>query len=210
MIYILQRNSFLLALLLHFLLFSGITYTGFLQPLPLPPRQEMPALDIPAYVTHPAEQNSAAFEQQSQSQAVQKEVPTSKIGIEKPVVTEKHVLPKADQFQEVKTGQSVEDPVHLIGDKKISKSLIVLLGKAITAHLNYPKTAMDLNVRGTSYIGFTVYPDGHVSGIQILKTSTADVLDQAAYSAVNAISPVKHVDTYIQKPEFIVFGIIFG
>ena len=93
---------------------------------------------------------------------------------------------------------------------EVSKSLIVLLGKAITAHLLYPKSAMDLNVQGTSYIGFLLYPDGRVSDIKLLKTSTAEVLDKAAYNAVNAIAPVKHVDTYIQKPEFIVFGIIFG
>jgi protein TonB len=203
----LQRNSLLLAVILHLLLFSGISYTGLTQ-TPLPRRHEMPALDIPAYVAQQDEQSPSLL--QPPSPVKEKEIPTSKDGIEKPVVTQPHVLPKPSQFQEVKTGQPTEEPVHLIGDKKVSKSLVVLLGKAITAHLIYPKSAMDLNVRGTSYVGFTLYPDGRVSDIKVLKTSTADVLDQAAFNAINAISPVKHVDTYIQKPEYIVFGIIFG
>jgi TonB family protein len=202
---ILQRGSFLFAILLHFLLFSGISYTNVLTP---PHPHEMPALDIPAYVAHEEEQSPSLLEQESQIK--QKEVPTSPLGLEKPVSSKTYVLPKPSQFQEIKTGQSTEEPVHLIGDKKVSKSLIVLLGKAITAHLIYPKSAMDLNVGGTSYFGFTLYPDGRVSDIKLLKTSTADVLDKAAYNAISAISPVKHVDTYIQKPEFIVFGIIFG
>jgi TonB family protein len=200
-----QRNSFLLAVLLHFLLFSGLSYTGFFMP---PHQHDMPALDIPAYITHQDETSPSVVEQPLQMK--QKEVPTSAFGIEKPVVNQTDVLPKPSQFQEVKTEQRTEDPVHLIGDKKISKSLIVLLGKAITAHLIYPKSAMDLNVRGTTYMGFMLYPDGRVSGIKLLKTSTADVLDKAAYDAIDAISPVKHVDIYIQKPQFIVFGIIFG
>jgi len=202
---ILQRYSLLIAVLLHFLLFSGITYTGFIKSSP---KHEMPALDIPAYVVHQTEQSPSLLEQSVRVK--QKEIPTSPKGIEKPVVAQKPVLPKPSQFQEVKTGQNTEEPVHLIGDKKVSKSLIVLLGKAITAHLIYPKSAMDLNVRGITYLGFMLYPDGRVSDIKLLKTSTADVLDKAAYDAINAISPVKHVDTYIQKPEFIVFGIIFG
>jgi len=204
---IFQRYSLLFALFLHFILFSGMSYTGSVS-LPLIPPHDMPALDIPAYITHQEEQHPSFTEQPIQ--AKEKELPTSPKGIEKPIIPEHLMQTKASQFQDVKIGQNKEDPVHLIGDKKVSKSLIVLLGKAITAHLLYPKSAMDLNVQGTSYIGFLLYPDGRVSDIRLLKTSTADILDKAAYNAVNAISPVKHVDTYIQKPEFIVFGIIFG
>lgn len=196
-IHFLERSSFFIAVLLHVLLFSGMSYTGFNKPLPLPHR-DMPALDIPAYVTHDV------------SEIKQEIMPISPQGILKPQAMPTPSLPRPSQFQAVEVGQSTEEPVHLIGDKKVSKSLIVLLGKAITAHLIYPKSAMDLNVRGTSYIGFMLYPDGRVSDIKLLKTSTAEILDKAAYDAVYAISPVKHVDTYIQKPEFIVFGIIFG
>jgi outer membrane biosynthesis protein TonB len=201
-----QRYSLVFALFLHLFLFSGVSYTNFISLPPMLPH-DMPALDIPAYVAHENEQSPSLLENSIQ-QTKPKEEETSPQGIEKPVVPQQ--LTRSTQFQEVKVGQNQEDPVHLIGDKKVSKSLIVLLGKAITAHLIYPKSAMDLNVQGISYIGFMIYPDGKVSDIKLLKTSSADVLDKAAYNAIHAIAPVKHVDTYIQKPEFIVFGIIFG
>jgi protein TonB len=204
---ILQRYSLIFALFLHFILFSGISYTGFVSLPPVSPH-EMPALDIPAYLTHQEKQNPSLAEQSAEVK--KQEMLTSEQGIEKPIIPQHLMQTKASQFQDVKISQNKEEPVHLIGDKKVSKSLIVLLGKAITAHLLYPKSAMDLNVQGTSYIGFLLYPDGRVSDIKILKTSSAEILDKAAYTAVNAIAPVKHVETYIQKPEFIVFGIIFG
>jgi TonB family protein len=97
----------------------------------------------------------------------------------------------------------------LIGDKKIDKPLLTLLGKALTAHLVYPKPAIDLNVKGTSVIGFLLYPNGQVSDVQLLRTSRADVLDKAALAAASAIAPVQHAAHYIDKPKFMVIGIIF-
>jgi TonB family protein len=99
--------------------------------------------------------------------------------------------------------------VQLVGDKKIDKPLLTLLGKALTKHLVYPKSALDLNVKGTSIIGFLLYPDGRVSDVQLLRTSRAEVLDNAALAAANAISPVNHVGPYLAKPKFMVIGIIF-
>jgi TonB family protein len=97
----------------------------------------------------------------------------------------------------------------LIGDKKINKPLLTLLGKALTVRLIYPKSAIDLNVKGTSIIGFLLYPDGHIIHIQLLKTSGAQVLDEAALTAARQMSPVNHVAQYLTQPKFMVIGIIF-
>jgi TonB family protein len=64
-------------------------------------------------------------------------------------------------------------------------------------------------VKGTSIIGFLLYPDGHITDIQLLRTSKAEVLDSAALAAATTIGLVNHVSQYLDKPKFMVIGIIF-
>jgi len=142
------------------------------------------------------------------TQDTQKAVPTSKLGIEKPAMP--RTRPSFNTSHPIDISQSPEtEPVHLIGDKKIDRPLLTLLGKALTKHLIYPKSALDLNVRGTAVIGFVLYPNGAVSDVQLLSSSRADVLDRAAISAASAIGPVARVGQYLTQPKFMVIGIIF-
>jgi len=179
--------------------------------LPMKP-EDQPSLFIPSYIAHnqtaPAAQPAQLSPPVPPAQQTQKSVPLSKIGIEKPVIT--HTRPSFDTRHSVDISRSPEtEPVHLIGDKKIDRPLLTLLGKALTKHLIYPKSAIDLNVKGTSVIGFVLYPDGHITQLQLLQTSRAEVLDQAALSAANGINPVGHVSQYLTQPKFMVIGIIF-
>jgi len=133
-------------------------------------------------------------------------LPTSRQGIEKPAKPQ-----SVELNQVIRTSANTDSqPVHLVGDKKLDKPLLAILGKALTAHLVYPKIALDFNLRGVSIVGFTLSPDGRVSAVELLKSSQADLLDQAALSAVREMSPVSGVNTYISKPEPVVIGIIFG
>ena len=161
---------------------------------------------IPAYAYH--ESSHAAAFQEKAKPIPQKTIPTSKNGIEKPVFNT-----RAQQFNKMMdiTSPKNSEPVHLIGDnKKVPEPLIILLGKALTAKLLYPRAAIDLTVKGMSVIGFVLHPDGHVTDVRLLKSSRADILDQAALSAAKEISPVKNVGQYVTEPKPIVFGIIFG
>lgn len=199
----LQKSSFFwLALLLHLLVFMSVSMVWVSQAKP----EEKPDLYIPSYAYH--EDKSAAAFQQKSVQKQEEVVPTSKNGINKPVFNQREV--RFNQMMDLSSSKNSE-PVHLVGDnKKTPKPLIILLGKALTKQLVYPRGAIDLNVRGVSVIGFMLHPDGQVTDIQLLKSSSADILDQAALSAANAISPVKDVGLYIKEPEPIIFGIIFG
>lgn len=198
-----QKYSFWLAVLLHLLFFLGVSYVWITHNIV----EEKPAATyIPSYAYH--ESSSAAAFQQSSTQTPQKEIPTSKSGIQKPVFNTRSV--RFNQVVDISSSKNSE-PVHLIGDtKKTPQPLIILLGKALTAKLIYPRAAIDLTVKGVSVIGFLLHPDGHVTDVQLLKTSRADVLDQAALAAAREISPVKNVSQFINEPKPIVFGIIFG
>ncbi len=220
---VIQRNSFWLVLFAHCLFFSGISFEWLASPKLFKAEQEdKPSLFIPSYVAH--DESAPALQQQptpdpspstkpqekppTPTTDPQKPVPTSKLGIEKPLIT--HARPSFNTSRPIDISRSPEtEPVHLIGDKKIDRPLLTLLGKALTKHLIYPKSAIDLNVKGTSVIGFVLYPDGHVTNVQLLHTSRAEVLDQAALSAANGIGPLNHVSQYLDKPKFMVIGIIF-
>ncbi|TAK74860.1 MAG: energy transducer TonB [Gammaproteobacteria bacterium] len=198
-----QRHGIWLALLCHLLLLSSFSLIW----LPVHPMEDekKPALDINSYVYH----EKTAAPPAVQQQAAKKTPPPEKEGMEKPMANNTSASKASNQANVVKISRN-ENPVHLIGDKNVNKPLLVLLGKALSAHLAYPRVAVDFNLRGVVLVGFTVYPDGHLTDVQLVKSSSASVLDNAALSAVHAMSPVKNVSSYLNQPRFLVVGIIFG
>lgn len=115
--------------------------------------------------------------------------------------------PKNNSMDRAKS--DISEAVHLVGEKKEVQPLIEILGKALAARLQYPRMAIDFNLMGTSYIGFTLHPNGLVTGAKVVKSSGAGVLDDAALAGVKAISPVQLVGPYVEKPKYMVVGIIF-
>ena len=201
-----QKNSFWLVLFCHSLLLLSLSWQWAASVKLLQMKEEdKPGLFIPSYVA----QNQTAPELEQPTPPVKSApTPTSNLGIEKPA--SQFAPSSLNNRQAVNISRSPEtEPVHLIGDKKINRPLLTLLGKALTKYLIYPKSALDLNVQGTSVIGFVLYPDGHVTDVQLLQTSRAEVLDKAALAAANAINPVNHVSQYLDKPKFMVIGIVF-
>lgn len=146
---------------------------------------------------------------------------TAEDGIEKPQPQQKSTpaeavtnaapprTPSKEQLKAIKAAKN-DTPVHLIGDQEGAvKPLVKLMGEALYAKLIYPRIAAEFNVRGVAYIGFTLYPDGHVTDVQVVQSSTADVLDQAAMKAVYAASPMRDVNKYLPAPKFLVVAFMF-
>lgn len=202
----LQKWSFWVAALLHLLVFIFFSYVWVHQVI----KQDKADNYIPAYAYHESAQTMQQKNVKNTpvEEVIKKNIPTSKNGIEKPVFDQKEI--RFNQIVDISSKKSSE-PVHLIGDNsKTPQPLIIILGKALTAKLLYPKAAIDLTIGGISVIGFVLYPDGQVTDVHLLKSSGAEVLDQAALTAASQISPVKNVASYVQEPMPIVFGIIFG
>ncbi len=200
----LQKNSFWLAMFLHILIF--FIFTLFLLPKKI--NDESRELTIPSFLYHESKETPIAHSESPNKPMIEKKkMLTSPDGIEKPI-TER---PPQELSQLVpKSAAQSSEPVHLIGEKGVAKPLIVILGKALTAHLVYPKIAIDLNIHGVPVIGFVVHPDGKVTDIRLVESSHIDMLDKAAINAAHEISPVKNVGPYLKEPKYIIFGIIFG
>jgi TonB family protein len=86
----------------------------------------------------------------------------------------------------------------------------VLLGKALTAHIVYPKIAADFRVKGLVLIRLTLHPDGQVSDIELVRSSSADVLDQEALRGARAIATIPKVNIYLKQPKSMVVGLLFS
>jgi TonB family protein len=207
---IIRRHVFWLSLLGHLLLWSGFSFVWLHQD----EFEKHPSLYIPSYIAsaqqlpQPAPQPVEQHEERKQSEEKKE---TSKIGIEKPVAAkpQAQASSQAKRYQAISAPSLAEQGVHLIGDEKIEKDLRVVLGKAISQHLFYPKAAYDFNVHGTVLVGFTLYPDGRVADVQLVKPSNAGILNVAALAAIRDTSPIAGVAEYIQAPRFLVVGIIF-
>lgn len=202
-----MRKLFILSALCHLLLMLSFTASWQLS-LRLNPKEPAPNLVIPSYVVN--EEKPIAPKSFTPPATPQKALPTSPNGIEKPAPKVTREMLNPNSYQLMKSTASQKRGIHLIGEKTVDKSLLKLLGEAINDHLYYPKAALDFNVRGVALVGYTVAPDGRVTDIQLVKSSGANVLDQAALSAVNHISPVKGAGEFLKQPRFIVVGIIFG
>lgn len=191
---------FVVSLLLHLALLFGLVFTWVGYPTP---HKKPPSMYVPSYAYEPQPSQYAPAMQE------QKQVPPpDKNGLEKPVPNAVQIR-RASQVQ-TRTSTKVAEAINLVGDKKtVPQPLIILLGKALAAHLVYPKIAIDFRVHGKAYIGFVLHPDGTLTNVQLVQSSQAGVLDEEAVAAVKAMSPVKNVNTYVDKPRPLVVGIIF-
>ncbi|OGT62516.1 MAG: hypothetical protein A3E85_00710 [Gammaproteobacteria bacterium RIFCSPHIGHO2_12_FULL_45_12] len=195
------RHSFWLSIALHFLLVTGYGLVWFR----FPEKQEKrPDKYVPAYVYHPKPLPEVTTARQ------EKQLPTAKTGIEKKTSRAEPMPTKNAFATTISLSTRAAEPLRLIGDKGVDKPLLTLLGKAISARLTYPKIAVDFNVHGVALVGFTLHPDGQVTGVKLMQTSQAGVLDEAALSAVMAMTPGKKVGAFLTAPKFLVVGIIFG
>jgi len=205
----LPGKSFWLSLAFHIIFLLSLIYTWTAQT----PPNITPDSYVPSYVAHDENQAPQSTSQPVE-ETVKKNIETSTQGIEKPAVTKTQLtIPTLKQLKAVnlsKKREAVQDDVNLIGDKKIDAPLLKLLGKALSAHLSYPKPAVDFNIKGLVTVGFLLYPDGHITNIQLVGSSHAGVLDEASLLAVDKMSPVSRVSTFLDKPKYLVVGIIFG
>jgi TonB family protein len=212
---IVRQSSFWLSLLIHLIiLFSFILVIG-----PATVDERRPELYIPSYISNPLQEPVVQpspvqpTPPAPQQPVTQKKQPVSKNGIEKPVTQPAAATPTAKRAakQVESMNPSLEKQgIHLIGDEKIDKSLRTILGKAIGQHLFYPRSAYEYGIKGTVLVGFTLHPDGQVTGIQLVKSSNAGILNSAALSAINEISPVEGVEEFVVSPRYLIVGIILN
>lgn len=103
------------------------------------------------------------------------------------------------------------DPIYLVGDPNMpADGFSLLLGKALSAHFEYPKLAGEMGIRGRVIIGLTLHPEGYFSDVEILQSSHHRDLDAAALYAVNQAPTIEGMNKFLSKPKHFVVGFIFN
>lgn len=217
-----EQKTFWISLLFHTLIL--IAYLLTFRHV-LPPREIPPALYVPSYVYQPSPPPAPAARPAEKQAPVQKQTAAEALAnqedsdfdlshykMKQTTAAESETAlteTSLAQFHAAAVSKQHEPPVNMIGEKLLDDPLKKLLGIAITKHLYYPDAAQELNMHGVSAVGFTLYPDGTVTNVQIMHSSGEKVLDAAAAAAVNEMGPVSNVDIYVKKPRFLVVNIIF-
>ncbi|EKD71762.1 MAG: hypothetical protein ACD_46C00103G0003 [uncultured bacterium] len=214
---IILKHGLWLSILLHLLLLLSVSIVWFNQP---PTSDDKLPSYLPSYVypSQPTQEQNQMVSTQSTEQKEQDKngLLKSKAIQSKEIRSEKLVRqPRQAAFTNKQTPIDISqrdnaDPIHLIGENKIVKPLVKILANALSKHLFYPRSAADFNLTGVVLVGFVLHPEGYVTDAKVVKSSGAGVLDDAARTAVSAMSPVPNVEPYVKQPEFLVVGIIFG
>ena len=105
-----------------------------------------------------------------------------------------------------KANQISTDKSEKVNDDK----LLVLLHTAIAEKQIYPENAIELKQSGTVKISLRLNPDGRITQTQIAKSSGFENLDNAALTAVQAISRLTGVDKYLKQAEVFDVDVVFN
>jgi TonB family protein len=216
---------FWLSILLHLLIFLAYYFFVTFQPQQKPEKEQSYYDYVPAYTQVMSSPMPMTQPQQAQKLTAQKQAaeilaktnPTFDLSRYTPAQRYQSVLQKLNTVESINqmSTQVVEQryksmkPIHMIGEKLLDDPLYRLLGQAITAQLYYPSLAKELHLHGIVRIGFTLYPDGNMTSIHVMKTSRERILDTAALRAINKSFPVHDVGMYLKEPKFMVVNIVF-
>lgn len=219
-------NTFWLSVLLHLLLLLGfvlaVTY------YPEEEQKKSPHLYVPSYVykgaihptstnpnvTKPNPQKTVKQEQPQQeriAETQQENLRTAKNGVRKQtILSSSFQILQQQQLNAIRSALANTDPIYLVGDEnQMADPLIKLMGRALSAHFEYPRTAGELGIKGRVIISLTLHPEGYFSDVTILNSSHNDDLDAAALYAVNKAPVVDGIYHYLKEPKHFVVGFIF-
>lgn len=200
------------------------TYTGSIKPsFSSRPQQTapktQPAETAPVKPAKNITENSPAVESYQNAKHSQSVIQVKKIKTPMPapkktrqvksLLSDSLNLLREDQMRDLTKARESE-PIFLIGDDSApADPLIKLMGRSLSAHFRYPRTAGELGIKGRVLIELTLHPEGYYSDVRMVKSSSNQDLDAAALYAVNSAPDVIGADRFITKPRHFVVGFVF-
>lgn len=123
---------------------------------------------------------------------------------------EKSVLAKSENKHESQAEEQRVAKRHNVENQgKQTESLVSLLHAAIQAEQHYPENAEQMHRQGSVRVEFTLFEDGHVSELGVVKSSGTSSLDEAALKAVRDAAPFKQIKAYLRGTQHYNIDVIF-
>jgi len=88
-------------------------------------------------------------------------------------------------------------------------ALLALLHDAIQQHQHYPESALEMERQGRVTVSFTLFTDGLIRDLRIVKSSGTASLDSAALAAVNAAVPFTKINKYLENSREFTLDVVF-
>lgn len=216
-------NTFWLSVLLHLLLLLSFILAVTFRPKET--YKKPPHMYVPSYVYKGAisptsikqtvsksnQQKPIRQEQKQQKVTEDEPLPTEKNGLRRQsILSSSFQILQQEQINAIRTSLANTEPIYLVGDENEAPDpLIKLMGRALSAHFEYPRLAGEMGIKGRVIIGLTLHPEGYFTDVQILKSSNNDDLDAAALYAVNKAPRVDGIQHFLPEPKHFVVGFIF-
>ncbi len=145
-----------------------------------------------------------------------KDVANKKLAVEKipknsldPVFTQSHEAVSKTQKQALKPSQSNKIATQKFIDGEHEDALLRLLHEAIQNQQQYPPNALQMGREGRVIVGFTLFGNGTIADLKLIQPCQTQSLNQAALKAVEAATPFKNIDNYLQSPKVFSIEIAF-
>lgn len=151
-------------------------------------------LHIPSYLY--TEQVVQKNKTQTETKHLQQ--PIAKEGLEKKVIHEK---------QQNKTLSAAKPQITTPGQPV--SALVALIHTAIQKQQHYPDSALEMEREGRITLMFTLFTDGTIDHLHIVKSSGTESLDQAAIAAVNHAVPFKGTEKYLHTAQNYQVDVVF-
>lgn len=136
-------------------------------------------------------------------------VPVTALHSTKPI----HLHPKQNNIAQHnntdnKTTNNTENN-NSTSNSSTHSALLQILHTQIQQAQHYPQSALLLHQSGSVQVAFRLFPDGHMEGLKIIKSSSFANLDHAALAAVTAISPVNAAAAYLTSASDFYINVVF-
>lgn len=195
------QNWFFISMLVHLLMLVNFVSFAFLY---TPEVKHNAEKYLPAYIYQP--KNNPITPPTPIKQTTKAEKPVQKKLDRSSIATERRredesisaFQPSSQSFASTRMQMR-----QLKSDKSVDKPLLRLLYEATVQQLVYPQIAISFRETGVVRIKFLIHPNGQVNNVAMLRSSGYEPLDNAALDAIRAISPVRNVGVYINKPEYV-------
>lgn len=208
-----SKKSLLSALCLHLVVLLGAGFYLTLMPFVECRPGEQAAHSVTSYLYQ--ENSSAATEKMAVSQA-------EKLASPPMIMPKKERSPRKEKSQPQQRSALAKNDVLEAGawvnsaatqqknnTGKEVKTLAGFLHTAIQRQQQYPESALQMGRQGRAVVGFRLYPDGAMQGLQLIKSSGTDSLDVAALAAVRRVMPFKQASAYLSVAEDFRIDVVF-
>ncbi len=139
---------------------------------------------------------------------VKKEEQKERVTLDKKTVQNKQIIRKKRVNAEAAVNPSTHSSTTSNKNGEKIDTLLALLHDAIQKQQHYPASALEMERQGRVTVSFTLFTNGMIRDLRIIKSSGTASLDAAALAAVNQAAPFQ-INNYLSASRAFTLDVVF-